>query len=91
MERREQARNIEQKVLEHLTDRPDLCGDNTHDLACEMIYGEFGIALTPDMVKCINSIERAKRKVLAKYPEMDMRTTHRKLEQEDREYYSENV
>lgn len=69
----------------------DLCGDNTHKLAVKLFEQKFGIEMTEDQIRFINSIDRARRNVFKNHPELDLRDkTKSQLEPADRKYYAEN-
>ena len=87
MSRNSSKATLEDQCREHMDGRPDLCDDNTHILGCIMVHDKFGMQITPEIVRYIASVDRARRKVLSKYPKMDQRKKHRDLEENDRKYY----
>lgn len=89
MSRNTKKIKLEDRCLEEMEKNEEYCGDNTHALACKIIYEDFGIILTPEIISKLRSIDRSRQKVLLKYTLLDLRSKSFDLEKNDREYYSE--
>lgn len=84
--------NMKDKVFRLMSKDPHFCDDNTHGLASVLFSEEFGITLTQEHIRYLNSLDRARRNVLKHHPELDMRTkTKTVLEENDRQYYGESA
>ena len=81
---------IEKTVQMYLYRDESMCGDDPHKLTIELMRDKFGIVFDREHIIAMASIDRARRKILTKYPQMDKRVKMKKLEKEDKEYYGEN-
>ena len=78
---------IEKTVQMYLYRDESLCGDDPHKLTIQLMKDKFGIVLDREQIVAMASIDRARRKILSKYPQMDKRDRVQKLAKEDKEYY----
>lgn len=92
MNKRVKKRNkIHIKVFDLMSANPSLCGDDTHKMAAILFEKEFGISLSEEQIRYLNSLDRGRRSFFKHHPDKDLRqVTKNKLEPEDRDWFGKN-
>jgi len=83
------------ELYELMKDHPEMCGDDTHKAVAAIIKTKHGkkVKITKEIVQEIVNLDRARRKVLEKHPELDRRNKTAKggeLEETDRQFHRDN-
>lgn len=67
--------------------KEQFCGDKIHALAVYMIYKEYGVELTPEIIQRLATIDRAKRQVQTDNPHLKLSNKTDAYESNDRAFY----
>ena len=87
--RNDNRTKLKDRAHELMSNNPTLCGDKTHLLAQILFREKYGILLTEDQIRHLNSIDRARRNVFKLHPNLDIRArTKGKLAANDKKYFS---
>jgi len=82
--------NIERELAELFMSDKKYCGDDVALVVSALFEKKFGEKITKEQISFIGTAIRSRCKVLNDHPHLDIRTaTLKRLEKEDKEYYSE--